>query len=100
MGNGILSRRKFLKGMIVGTIATVIPMEMITTGLGKLGIVASPVPPVPLHPSVLMPISRRIYPNLIAAEICGVQPMSSPVGQAFAIRYKPESKGELKDGSI
>ena len=36
---------------------------------------------------VLMPLARRIMPNLIANEIVGVQPMNGPTGQAFALRY-------------
>jgi hypothetical protein len=31
---------------------------------------------------------RRTFPELISNEICGVQPMSGPVGLAFALRYK------------
>ena len=83
-----VSRRGFLKGLVVGTIATVIPIETIASGLSKIGIVAPPVPPVaPLHPSILMPITRRVFPNLIASEIVGVQPMSEPVGLAYAINF-------------
>ena len=37
---------------------------------------------------MLMPLTRRIMPNLIANEIVGVQPMRGPVGQAFAWRVK------------
>jgi hypothetical protein len=34
---------------------------------------------------------RRTFPELITNEIVGVQPMSGPVGLAFALRYKYES---------
>ena len=51
---------------------------------------------------------RRTFPELITNEIVGVQPMSGPVGLAFALRYKygtevlgagPEN-GDLSAGSI
>lgn len=38
-------------------------------------------------PKVLIPMIRRTFPELITNEICGVQPMSGPVGLAFALRY-------------
>jgi hypothetical protein len=34
---------------------------------------------------------RRTFPELITNEIVGVQPMSGPVGLAFAMRYKYEN---------
>ena len=34
----------------------------------------------------VMGMVRRAIPNLIAFDICGVQPMSSPTGQVFALR--------------
>jgi hypothetical protein len=39
-------------------------------------------------PKVLIPMIRRIFPELITNEIVGVQPMTGPVGLAFALRYK------------
>jgi hypothetical protein len=42
-------------------------------------------------PKVLIPMIRRTFPELIANEIVGVQPMTGPVGLAFAMRYKYES---------
>jgi len=48
---------------------------------------------------VLMPLARRIMPNLIANEIVGVQPMNGPVGQAFALRYYADTtKGNYTKG--
>ena len=40
----------------------------------------------PFYP-VLVPAVRRIFPQLLANEIVGVQPMSGPTGYAYAIRY-------------
>ena len=44
-------------------------------------------------PKILIPMIRRTFPELISNEIVGVQPMSGPVGLAFALRYKYESAG-------
>jgi hypothetical protein len=53
-------------------------------------------------PKVLIPMIRRTFPELITNEIVGVQPMSGPVGLAFALRFKYEADplGDFKyDGS-
>jgi len=43
-------------------------------------------------PKVLIPMIRRTFPELISNEIVGVQPMSGPVGLAFALRYAYQSE--------
>jgi len=43
-------------------------------------------------PKILIPMIRRTFPELITNEIVGVQPMSGPVGLAFALRYKYEEE--------
>ena len=43
-------------------------------------------------PKVLIPMIRRTFPELITNEIVGVQPMTGPVGLAFAMRYKYEDE--------
>ena len=43
-------------------------------------------------PKVLIPMIRRTFPELISNEIVGVQPMSGPVGLAFALRYAYSSE--------
>lgn len=43
-------------------------------------------------PKILIPMIRRTFPELITNEIVGVQPMSGPVGLAFALRYKYSQK--------
>jgi hypothetical protein len=40
---------------------------------------------------VAIPMVRRTFPELIAHEICGVQPMTQPVGLAFAMRFIADS---------
>ena len=37
---------------------------------------------------IIMPLTRRIFPNLIANDLVGVQPMAGPVGLAYALRFK------------
>jgi len=43
-------------------------------------------------PKILIPMIRRTFPELITNEIVGVQPMSGPVGLAFALRYKYDTE--------
>ena len=50
-------------------------------------------------PKILIPMIRRTFPELITNEIVGVQPMSGPVGLAFALRYK-YGQSSLADGGI
>jgi hypothetical protein len=40
---------------------------------------------------IAMPLVARIFPELVANEIAGVQPMFTPVGLAFALRYRYQS---------
>lgn len=37
---------------------------------------------------IAVPMVRRTFPELIAHDVVGVQPMTGPVGLAFALRYK------------
>lgn len=38
-------------------------------------------------PQIVIPLARRLFPSLIAHRLVGVQPMSGPLGYAFAMRY-------------
>jgi hypothetical protein len=49
-------------------------------------------------PKILIPMIRRTFPELITNEIVGVQPMSGPVGLAFALRYRYEAETLGADG--
>jgi len=49
-------------------------------------------------PKILIPMIRRTFPELITNEIVGVQPMSGPVGLAFALRYKYSKDSLGADG--
>lgn len=50
-------------------------------------------------PKVLIPMIRRTFPELITNEIVGVQPMTGPVGLAFAMRYKYDQTALGNPGS-
>jgi len=39
-------------------------------------------------PTIIIPTAKRIFPNLLAHDVVGVQPMAGPVGYAFALRTK------------
>lgn len=39
---------------------------------------------------IAIPMVRRTFPELIAHEIVGVQPLTAPVGLAFALRYRAD----------
>jgi hypothetical protein len=41
---------------------------------------------------VIIPIIRRVFPNLVAHEMVAVQPMNAPSGLAFAMRYRYEGE--------
>lgn len=46
---------------------------------------------------IAVPMVRRTFPELIAHDLVGVQPMTGPVGIAFALRYKA---GQSYDGTV
>jgi len=67
-------------GGTIGTATTNIPRASDTYAQGDTRL-----------PKILIPMIRRTFPELITNEIVGVQPMSGPVGLAFALRYKYEA---------
>ena len=52
-------------------------------------------------PSIVIPMIRRIYPQLIAHKLVGVQPMQAPIGMAFAFRakYGRFGRGDAEEGT-
>jgi len=51
-------------------------------------------------PKLAVPMVRRTFPVLLANQVVGVQPMTGPVGLAFALRYYPgDSHGAYTAGS-
>lgn len=51
-------------------------------------------------PNVVMPMLRRIMPDLIANELVGVQPLNGPVGYALAYRPTYNKNGIVGDGTL
>lgn len=51
-------------------------------------------------PNVVMPMLRRIMPDLIANDLVGVQPLNGPVGYALAYRPIYGQNGEVGVGSL
>jgi len=49
--------------------------------------------------NIVMPMLRRIFPDLIANELVGVQPLNGPIGFALAYRAKYNQNGIVADGS-
>jgi len=47
---------------------------------------------------ILMPLTRRIMPNLLANEIVGVQPMAGPVSIAYALRFRASTSSTSASG--
>jgi len=46
---------------------------------------------------IMISLVRRAMPNLIAYDICGVQPMTGPTGLIFAMRAKYSSQGSASE---
>lgn len=50
--------------------------------------------------NIAIPMVRRTFPELIAHEIVGVQPMTGPVGLAFALRYRSGNDYADLEGNV
>jgi hypothetical protein len=62
-------------------------------GTGGFGGSAAAGGPVAGFDPILISLVRRSLPNLIAYDICGVQPMTGPTGLIFAMRTKYAGQG-------
>jgi hypothetical protein len=62
-------------------------------GTGGFGGGAAAAGPVAGFDPILISLVRRSLPNLIAYDVCGVQPMTGPTGLIFAMRTKYGSQG-------
>ena len=51
-------------------------------------------------PTIVIPTVRRIFPELLAHSVVGVQPMNGPVGFAFALRARYGANGGLGVASV
>ena len=63
------------------------------TGTGGFGGGAAAAGPVAGFDPILISLVRRSLPNLIAYDVCGVQPMTGPTGLIFAMRTKYAGQG-------
>lgn len=50
--------------------------------------------------NILLPLTRRVYPQLIANEILGVQPMTGPTGFIYAMKYRYTGTSHLVNGEV
>jgi hypothetical protein len=66
-------------------------------GTGGFGGGAAAAGPVAGFDPILISLVRRSLPNLIAYDICGVQPMTGPTGLIFAMRTKYDSMGSASE---
>ena len=63
------------------------------TGTGGFSGGAAAAGPVAGFDPILISLVRRSLPNLIAYDLCGVQPMTGPTGLIFAMRTRFSSQG-------
>jgi len=61
-------------------------------GTGGFGSASTATGPTAGYDPVLISLVRRAVPNMIAYDICGVQPMTGPTGLIFAMRSKYTSQ--------
>lgn len=66
--------------------------EATYTGTGGFSGSAAAAGPVAGYDPILISMVRRSMPNLIAYDICGVQPMTGPTGLIFAMRTRYASQ--------
>ena len=48
---------------------------------------------------ILIPLIRRAMPNLMAYDVCGVQPLSNPTGLIFSLRARYGTEADAPDGT-
>jgi len=84
---GMLAEAGGAAGNIAGTIGA--------TGLSGSG-TATSVGGLAGFDPVMISLIRRAMPNLVAYDICGVQPMSGPTGLIFAMKSHYEGRGGVE----
>jgi len=68
-----------------------------TNAMGTSAAASTPAPGhVDIYDPVLISLVRRSFPNLIAYDVCGVQPMSGPTGLIFALRSRYANQGGIE----
>jgi hypothetical protein len=56
--------------------------------------------PIDTFDPILISLVRRTMPNLIAYDLCGVQPMTGPTGLIFALRTRYANSGALANSML
>ncbi len=79
--SGLTGQRKDTMGVILENAKREMLKESATAGATQAGNIAS-------INKVMLPLIRRVMPSVIANEIMGVQPMTSPVGQIHTLRAR------------
>lgn len=77
-----MSRRDFLRGTILGT-----GVVVASPVLAKVDLLLKPSPEYFIQSGngpVLIPMLRRAIPEMMAFDICGIQPMMEPSGLIFS----------------
>jgi hypothetical protein len=87
--NTEIALRQEAQAMSYGSLQEVSPTNSAGTG-GFAGAGGSSVAG---YDPILISLVRRAMPNLIAYDICGVQPMTGPTGLIFAMRSNYSSQG-------
>ncbi len=74
-----MQRRVFLTALLT----PLLPLEKLVP------VIVPKTPTIPPLPDMtwMMPVIRRVFPELLTSEIIGVQPMDGPSGQVFFMNY-------------
>jgi len=71
-----------------------------SAGTGGFGGGATATGPVAGFDPILISLVRRSLPNLIAYDVCGVQPMTGPTGLIFAMRTTYSTNRDMQNAAI
>ena len=79
-----------------GMLNEVGPTNSMTNTVASGGFGGGAASPVAGFDPILISLVRRSLPNLIAYDICGVQPMTGPTGLIFAMRSRYSTQGGVE----
>lgn len=71
-----------------------------SAGTGGFSSGATATGPVAGFDPILISLVRRSLPNLIAYDVCGVQPMTGPTGLIFAMRSTYGTQRDVQSGAV
>ena len=80
-----------------GQIFEAAPTVSTSDGTANAGFGSAAVAPVAGYDPILISLVRRAMPQLIAYDICGVQPMTGPTGLIFAMKSQYVDDGGSRD---